>query len=367
MSDIPLVDLHAQYTAIKEDIDDAIERVLASQHFIGGPEIPAFEEEFGSAHGVDFAIGCSNGTTAIAIALRAMDVRPGDEVITSSMTFFATAEAIVEVGAVPVLVDIDPKTLNVDPAGVDAAVSPRTVGIIPVHLYGNPAAMDEITRIASRHDLWVLEDAAQAHLASYRGSTVGTMGMCATFSFYPGKNLGAYGDAGAITTSDASLADLMRRLRDHGRSGKYEHAVYASNHRMDSLQAAVLRAKMPHLQRWTAARRTAAARYDRLLGDGIQRLQATPGAEPVWHVYPVLLDDRNRVLEEMRSAGIGVGVHYPIPIHLQPAHIERFGPQSLPVAEDAASRLLSLPLYPEITEEAQERVVETLNMVRGAA
>ncbi|MGD2102602.1 MAG: DegT/DnrJ/EryC1/StrS family aminotransferase [Acidimicrobiia bacterium] len=361
MSDIPLVDLHAQYTAIEDDIQEAISRVLTSQHFIGGPEVPAFEREFAAAQSTDFAVGCSNGTTAIAIALRALGVQPEDEVITPSMTFFATAEAIVDVGAIPVLVDIDPETLDIDPMGIEDAITPRTVGIVPVHLYGNPADMDEVMRVADRNDLWVMEDAAQAHLASYRGAMTGTIGVCGTFSFYPGKNLGAYGDAGAIVTSDESLAKLMQKIRDHGRAGKYEHDIYASNERMDDLQAAVLRAKLTHLEEWTAARRAAAARYDQMLSDmAVQPLKPTPGADPVWHLYPVLIDDRDRVLDEMRLAGIGVGIHYPIPVHLQPAHVERFGEKSLPISEDVASRLLSLPLYPEITSRAQEKVVEAL-------
>ncbi|HNS01432.1 MAG TPA: DegT/DnrJ/EryC1/StrS family aminotransferase [Anaerolineae bacterium] len=355
---IPLVDLKAQYAALRPDIDAAIARVIANASFIMGPEVRAFEEAFAAYCQARHAVGLSSGTAAIELTLRALGVGPGDEVITTPFTFIATAEAISAAGATPVFADIDPATYNLDPAAVETVITPRTRALLPVHLYGQPAAMDALAAIAQRHGLFLIEDAAQAHGAEINGRRVGSLGDAACFSFYPGKNLGCYGDGGAVTTDDEALAGRLRKLRDHGRVSKYVHDELGYGHRLDALQAAILSAKLPHLDAANAARRRLAARYDELLADTDLVLPvASERVTPAWHLYVVRSPRRDEVLASLKAQGIEAGIHYPLPLHLQPAYRALgLGPGSFPVAEAASQQVLSLPLFPELSEEQQERV-----------
>ena len=359
---IPLVDLKAQYQALKPQIDAAIARVIDNTSFILGPEVRAFEEAFAAYCQARHAVGVSSGTAAIELVLRALGIGPGDEVITTPFTFIATAEAISIAGATPVFADIDPLTYNLDPAAVEAAVTQRTKAILPVHLYGQPADMDRLALIAQHHSLALIEDAAQAHGAELRGRRVGTLGHAACFSFYPGKNLGCYGDGGAVVTDDASLAAKVRKLRDHGRSSKYVHDELGFGHRLDALQAAILAAKLPHLDAANQARRRLAQRYGELLSDTDLALPVEPGGvHAVYHLYVVRTPKRDELVETLRSQGIEAGVHYPLPLHLQPAYaFLGHQPGSFPVAETAAGQVLSLPLFPEMTAQQQDRVAQAI-------
>jgi len=360
---VPLVDLSAQYATIRDEIDPALQRVLDKGDFILGGAVAEFEAAFANYCNVPFAVGVGSGTDALFLALHALELGPQDEVIVPGMTFVATAAPVIYCGARPVFVDVLPDTLSIDPVAVEAAITPRTRGILPVHLYGMAADMDALGAIAQRHGLWVLEDAAQAHGATFHGQPVGTFGVAACFSFYPGKNLGAYGDAGMVVTSNADLASHLRLLRDHGSRSKYEHAVVGYCSRLDTLQAAVLGVKLRHLDDWTASRRAAAKRYDSLIGDRLERIGSGYRDEAVHHIYAVRVPDgrRDRVRDRLQSQGIGVGVHYPTPVHLQPAFANLTSSTvSLPVAERASRELLSLPLYPEITPSQQEYVVTEL-------
>jgi dTDP-4-amino-4,6-dideoxygalactose transaminase len=359
---IPLIDLKAQYASIKPEIDAAVQRVLDDAAFVLGPEVEAFEAAFARYCEVRHAIGVSSGTAALQLALLACGVGPGDEVITSSFTFIATAEAISHVGARPVLVDIDPGTYNLVPDQVEAAIGPRTKVIIPVHLFGWPADMDRLPEIARRHGLKLIEDAAQAHGARHRGRPVGTFGDAACFSFYPGKNLGAYGDAGMVVTGDDEIAARLRLLRDHGRRTKYEHAIVGYGERLDTLQGAVLGVKLPRLDGWNAARLEAAGRYRDLLADlPIVLPREPPAIESVYHLFVIRTAHRDRVLQHLWDAGIGAGVHYPIPLHRQPAYLDLGYPAgSFPAAEKASQEVISLPLYPEITAAQQTEVAASL-------
>jgi dTDP-4-amino-4,6-dideoxygalactose transaminase len=358
---IPFVDLEGQYRKLKPQIASAIDEVLESRAFIQGPFAARFEKEFADVLGARHGIGCANGTAAISLALEAMGIGRGDEVITVSHTFFATAEAIYHVGATPVFVDIDPDSYTLDAALLEAAITPRTKAIIAVHLYGTPADMDAINAVAARHGLKVVEDAAQAHLATYRGKSAGTLGDAASFSFYPGKNLGAFGDAGFITTSSDETAQRLRRLRDHGRLSKYEHDVIGYNQRMDGLQAAILSVKLKYLAEWTETRRRNAARYDaRLQAKGFKTIKAPDHTRSAYHLYVVEVENREEMLKILGEAGIGCGVHYPVPLHLQPALKQRItGRDALPHTERAAARVLSLPMCGELTEDGVERVCDT--------
>lgn len=362
MTTVPMVDLKAQYLSIKSEIDAAIQRVIDNTSFIMGPEVRDFEAAFARAVGVAEAAGVASGTAALHLALLACSIGPGDEVITTPFTFYATAEAITQAGATPVFVDIAPDTYNLDPSRIEAAITPATKAIVPVHLYGQAAAMDEIGRLARAHGLWVIEDAAQAHAAEYRGRRCGSIGDLACFSFFPSKNLGCYGDGGMVAGNDADLMARVRRLRDHGRVGKYEHLEQGWGYRLDALQAAILGAKLPHLADWTERRRAAARRYDALLKDcEVVTPVELPGNRHVYHLYVIRTPRRAAVMQHMAAQGIGVGIHYPLPLHLQPVYRERGqGPGSFPVAEAAAAEVLSLPLYPEITPEQQEQVVAAL-------
>jgi dTDP-4-amino-4,6-dideoxygalactose transaminase len=359
---IPLVDLKAQYAAIKPEVDAAVQRVLDSAAFILGREVEQFETAFAEYCGTRHAVGIASGTAALHLVLLACGVGPGDEVITTPHTFIATAEAISHAGARPVFVDIDAATYNLDPQRVAAAISPRTKAIMPVHLYGNPAAMQPLLDLARPRGLAVIEDAAQAHGARYRGQRVGNWGTAACFSFYPGKNLGGYGDGGAVVTNDDTVAERVRLLRDHGRRDKYEHVQIGYGERLDALQAAVLAVKLRHLDQWNERRRLAVERYRRLLdGAPVVFSATTDDSETVHHLLVIRVAQRDRVLDRLKAAGIGAGIHYPIPLHRQPAYAHLGYPAgSFPVAEQAADDVLSIPLYPEIADAQIDEVVTTL-------
>lgn len=367
VTSIPLVDLAAQHAAVAEDIAEGWQEVFAQAAFIGGPHVGAFERDYAEFISVPHCVAMANGTDAIEIALRALGVGYGDECILPANTFIATAEAVVRAGATPVLVDCaDDGTYLIDTGAVEAAVTPRTAAIIPVHLYGQAAPVERLLPLARRISAWIVEDAAQSQGARRNGTSTGALGDAAATSFYPGKNLGAYGDAGAALTGSADIAERMRMIRDHGARHKYEHQVIGLNSRLDTLQAVVLSAKLRRLGAWNAARRAAAARYDQLLSDceEVMRPRTLDGNEHVWHLYVVRVRRRDRVLKELNAAGIGAGIHYPVPIHLTAA----FGGLgykhgAFPVAERNAQDVLSLPLFAEITMAQQERVVSVLRSV----
>jgi dTDP-3-amino-3,4,6-trideoxy-alpha-D-glucose transaminase len=359
---IPVTDLARSHMAIRADLDAAVARVLDRGWYILGPEVEAFERAFAAACGADFAVGCSSGTDAITLTLRALGIGRGDEVIVPALTAAPTASGVVNAGATPVFADVDPCTRTLDPASAEAAVTPRTRALLPVHLYGLPADMDALAGVARRHGLLLIEDAAQAHGARWRGRPVGSLGAAACFSFYPTKNLGALGDAGAVTTSDPDVAERLRRLRNHGQSARYRHEEHAGNSRLDDIQAAFLSAKLPHLERWNADRRAQAERYRRLLADAPVRLPPSDGdAASCWHLFVVESDEREVLRKRLAAAGVATDVHYPTPVHLQPAYASYGrGPGSLPVSERLAATVLSLPLFPGLTLEEQEHVVAAL-------
>jgi dTDP-4-amino-4,6-dideoxygalactose transaminase len=355
---IPYVDLKAQYRAIKPEIDAAIAHALENAQFILGPAVAAFEKEFAQYTGGAVAIGVNSGTSALHLALLAAGIGPGDEVITVPFTFVATVAAIGYSGAKPVFVDIDPACFTMDVAQVEAAITPRTKAIMPVHLYGQPADMDPIMEIARRHHLIVIEDAAQAHGAEYKGRRVGSIGDMGCFSFYPGKNLGAYGEGGAVVTSNPAYERTIRMLRDWGAEKKYVHQLKGYNYRMEGIQGAILGVKLRHIEAWTEARRAHAAEYGRLLHDsGVGVPRAMPYARHVWHVYAVRTQDRPGLQDALQRQEIQFGIHYPIPIHLQPAWAElNHSRGDFPHAERAADEVLSLPMFPELTAENMQSV-----------
>jgi len=351
---VPLVDLKAQYRSIKPEIDASIQRVLDHAGFILGAEVKTFEAEFADYLGAKGAVGVASGTAALQLALQVCGVGDGDEVITTAHTFIAAAEAISNLGARPVFVDIDAGTFNIDPQLVEDAITPRTRAIVPVHLYGRPAPLDELVEIADRHGLAVVEDAAQAHGARYRGKACGTIGSLGCFSFYPGKNLGAYGDGGAVTGNDPELLAHVRKLRDHGRTSKYEHDEIGYGERLDALQAAVLGAKLAHLADWTVARRRHARRYSELLaGADVITPSEDPLDEHVFHLYVVRSERRDALHRHLVDAGVGAGIHYPVPLHRQLAYRD-LPAVSLPATELAASQVLSLPMFPELSNDQIE-------------
>jgi dTDP-4-amino-4,6-dideoxygalactose transaminase len=359
-SKIPLVDLQAQQRSIGAEITAAIARVEERQMFVNGPEVAAFEVEFANWCTAPRCIAVSSGTTALELTLQALEVGPGDEVITVSHTFFATVGAIARRGATPVLIDVDPRTWTMDPDRVAAAVGPRTKAIVPVHLYGNPADIPAISRAAP--GVAIVEDAAQAHGARYHDRPLGSGSAAACYSFYPGKTLGAHGDAGAITTGDAELADRVSQLRDHGRAGgKYEHLCVGTNARMAELQAAVLRAKLPHLTDWIDARQRIAAMYQSALAGHVPTQEVEPWAEHTWHLFVALHPDRDGIRPQLQEQGIATGVHYPIPVHRQPAmeQVEHRIVGDLAVTDQLASTCLSLPIYPELGEDDVRRVLDS--------
>jgi len=363
---IPFLDLAAQYRELKSEMDAAVARVFASSQFILGKETAAFEEEFAAYCDVGYAIGVNSGTSALHLALLAAGIGPGDEVITVPFTFFATVAAIGYVGATTVFVDIDPETFNIDVRKIEAAITARTRAILLVHLYGQPAQMDAILEIARRHKLIVIEDAAQAHGAEYKGRRVGSLGDLACFSFYPTKNLGAAGEGGLVTTSNPEYARTLSLLRNWGEEHRYYAVLKGYNYRMPALQAAILRAKLPHLDRWTKIRCELAAEYDRLLQDaGILRPVSLPDVRHVYCLYTIRDQERDALQRELELAGIATAVHYPHPIHLMPAYSDaRYKAGDFPVAENCARTVLSLPLHAHMTREQVERVAEQVSKLR---
>ena len=360
---VPFVDLNAQYTTLAPEVAAAIQRTLERSDYILGEDVGLFEEEFARYIGARHAVGVGSGLAALELALRAYGIGPGDEVITAANTFIATVLSILAVGAKPLLVDAHPTTYNLDPAALAAAITPRARAILPVHLYGQPADLEPILAIAKQHNLLVIEDAAQAHGATYAGRRAGSWGHAAAFSFYPAKNLGALGDAGMVVTSDAAIAEKVRQLRNYGQRVKYEHVVAGTNSRLDTIQAAVLRVKLRHLDQWNAARRAHAAGYGSALADLPIELPVTlPKAEHVYHLYVVQVDNRDVVQEKLRAQEVSTGIHYPIPIHLQQACTPLgYRRGDFPVTERAASRVLSLPMYPEMTQAQRRHVTSALS------
>lgn len=363
MNPIPFVDLKSQYLSIKDDVDAAIADVIDHTAFVGGPAVDAFEREFAAYCEIPYCVGVGNGTDALYLALRALGVGPGDEVVTVPNTFIATTEAIGNVGARPVFVDAEPDTHLMDVSKLEAAITEKTKAILPVHLYGQAVDMDVVMDVARRHDLIVVEDCAQAHGARHAGQRVGTFGHAACFSFYPGKNLGAYGDGGAVITADAALEDKIRRLANHGRAEKYTHGVEGVNSRLDGIQAAVLRVKLRHLDGWNDGRRLVAKTYDRLLAKvpGVETPAVRENAEPVYHLYVVKVPDRDGLAAHLKERGIASGVHYPLPLHHQPAYAHLGIPDgTFPVAEETARHILSLPMFAELGEAGATRVAEAV-------
>lgn len=367
---VPFLDLHAHHAPILAEVEKAIHEVIVAGAFAGGPWVAGFEEDFAAFCHTSQAVGVGSGTDALWLALLACGVGPGDEVITVPGTFMATAEAITYCGATPVFVDIDEETATMDPSGLEAAITPRTKAIIPVHLFGQCADMDPILEVARARGLRVIEDACQAHGAEYKGRRAGSIGDIGCFSFYPGKNLGAFGEAGAAVTNDEELAATMRTLRDHGQSRKYHHSLIGWNCRMDGIQGAVLRIKLRNLEQNNSRRREHAARYRQLLAGvpGVKLPVEAGYSRHVYHIFPVRVQNRDGVLARMTEAGIGCGIHYPIPVHLQDAYRGLgLGPGSFPVAERTALELLSLPMYPELPAEHIERAAAALIAAVGAA
>jgi dTDP-4-amino-4,6-dideoxygalactose transaminase len=348
---VPFVDLHAQYLSIKSSIDDAIAEVIAESAFIRGPNVEAFERAWAATLGIKHCVSCANGTDALYIAMRGLGVRPGDEVITTAHSWISTSETITLAGARVVFCDTDYDTFTVDPELIEAKITPRTVGIIPVHLFGQPCDMDPIMAIARKHGLWVIEDCAQAHLAKYKGRFVGTFGNAATFSFYPGKNLGAYGDAGCIVTGDNQLAEWMATFARHG--GKGHHVMEGINSRLDGLQAAILLAKLPHLVSWTESRRRVANGYTKSLEDvsGVRTPTVAPGRDHVYHLYVLRTDRRNELKDYLAKAEVATVVNYPRALPYYPAYAYLdHDATDFPVAHADQDRILSLPMYPEMSD-----------------
>lgn len=359
---IPFVDLKTQYASIREEITEAINKVLASSQFILGNEVAAFEEEFSAFCGAKHGIGVNSGTSALHLALLAAGVGAGDEVITVPFTFVATAAAICYTGARPVFVDINPQSFTIDADRIESAITDRTKAIVPIHLYGQSADMDPILQIARRHDIVVIEDAAQAHGAEYKGRRIGGIGDLGCFSFYPGKNLGAYGEGGMVVTSSPDYARSIRMLRDWGSEHKYHHDLRGFNYRMEGIQGAILRVKLRHLEAWTKARRMHAALYDRLLIEAAVQIPETMDyASHVYHIYAIRTPQRDVLQKALQEKSIQTNIHYPIPVHLQKAYADLgYGRGDFPNAERAANEVLSLPMYPELKESAIEYVARNL-------
>src|SRR5437773_7355252 len=360
---VPFLDLKAQHAALEAELTEAFQTIVRGAAFVGGPEVEAFEREFAAFCHADGAVGVGSGTDALRFAYLAMGVKPGDEVITVPNTFIATTEALTQAGASVRFVDVLPDTLLMDPSQLAAAITPRTVGIVPVHLYGTPADMDPILRVAERHGLWVVEDAAQAQGATYKGRPAGTMGAMSAFSFYPGKNLGACGEAGAVTSSDLERLAFVRKLREHGQAQKYYHDIEGYNGRLDALQAAFLRIKLQRLEQWNQARRSIATLYRARLAEAsdVRLVADTPGSRSVYHLFVVRVPQRDWVREFLQSRGIATGLHYPLPLHQQVAYRHLgLAEGAFPVTEQAAGEILSLPMYPEMQADQVDYVSETL-------
>jgi len=370
MKPVPFLDLGLQYQNHRAEIDRAIAEVIESSAFIGGRFVERFEKRFAGFCGAKRAVGVANGTCALFLILQALGIGPDDEVILPANTFIATAEAVSACGARVVFADVDPDSYNLDPASCAAMISPQTKAIIPVHLYGQPADMEAFLQLARPRGIAVIEDAAQAHGAIYRGQKVGGLGIAAGFSFYPGKNLGAYGDAGAIVTNDEALADRIAMLRDHGRKAKYLHEIPAYNMRMDGLQGAILDVKLNYLPAWNQARQQIARRYAEQLHQvpGLILPKTFKDREHVFHLFVIQVDRRDQLQQWLKERGIETGIHYPVPLHLQPAYrLPGSPPPRLPVAERLAERILSLPIYPEMKPEQAQWVVEAITEFARAA
>lgn len=359
---VPFLDLQAGYSEIKEDIDVAVARVLDSGWYLLGQELEAFEQEFAVFTGTRYCIGVANGLDALHLSLLALGIGPSDEVIVPSNTYIATWLAVSQCGAIPIPVEPDPSTYNIDPARIEAAITPRTRAILPVHLYGQPADMDPINEIAQRHGLRVLEDAAQAHGARYKGRRTGGLGHAAAWSFYPGKNLGAFGDAGAVTTDDPAIAERIRVLRNYGSRVKYVNEIQGYNSRLDEIQAAILRVKLRHMDTWNARRAEIAATYEAAFSECMLSLPITPNEmEPVWHLYVVRHPKRDALQRDLQARGIQTLIHYPIPPHRQQAYANLVWPVgSFPVAESMADSVLSLPIGSHLSTAQQGKVIEAI-------
>jgi dTDP-4-amino-4,6-dideoxygalactose transaminase len=362
---VPFADLQLQYRTIKAEIDGAVANVIRDSAFIRGPYVDAFEREFARAVDARHCISCANGTDALYLAMAALKVKPGDEVVTTAHSWISTSAMITHAGAMPVFCDTDGSTFTIDPAAIEAAITPRTVGVIPVHLYGQPADMDAIMSIANKHKLWVIEDCAQAHLARYKGRQVGTFGAAATYSFYPGKNLGAMGDAGAVVTGDARLAEHITMLARHGGVVKHQHQIEGINSRLDGLQAAILSAKLPHLATWTKARQEAAKVYDSGLNqiEDVVVPEVAPDRTHVYHLYTIRHPRRDELVKHLNAHGVQTAVNYPTALPFLAAYGRfKHRPEQFPNAHADQSRIVSLPMFAEITREQQDEVID---LVRG--
>ena len=359
---VPFLDLGAQYRAIKPEIDSAISKIFETSQFVLGEEVAGFEDEFAKYSGAAHGVAVNSGTSALHLAALAAGIGPGDEVITVPNTFVATVAAIRYTGARAVYVDIDPVRFTMLPAALEAAITPRTKAIIPVHLYGQPADMDPILEVARRHELVVIGDAAQAHGAKYKGRAIGSLGDLVCFSFYPGKNLGAYGEGGMVVTSNEAYAKTIRMLRDWGQDRKYHHLLAGYNYRMEGMQGAILRVKLRYLEQWTEARRAHAARYGELLGgSGVGIPSEAREVRHVYHVYAVRTNERAAVMKALAEQGIQTGIHYPVPVHLQPAYADpAYARGSFPLAEQAADEVLSLPMFAELTEDHLQTIARAV-------
>jgi dTDP-4-amino-4,6-dideoxygalactose transaminase len=359
---VPYLDLPAQMRTIRQDVDAAIARTLDNCSFCLGPDVAQFEKDFARYCGAEHCVGFNSGTSALHIAMLLLNVRPGDEVITTPMTFVATSWAISYVGAKPVYVDIEDPTFNLDPALIERAITPRTKAVLPVHLYGHPFAIEPIQAICRKHNLPLVEDAAQAHAARYRGKPIGTFGAMSCFSFYPGKNLGAYGEGGGLVTNDAAFAARARSLREHGSTKRYYHEEVGFNYRMEGIQGAVLGVKLKHLDAWTRERRRVAHRYHELLAETpLQLPREANYAESAYHLYVVRHPRRDELKQHLEANHVGCALHYPVPLHLQKCYAELgYKPGDFPVAEKAARECLSLPIYPELNEAGIQRVAEVI-------
>ena len=365
---VPFADLHAQYLSIKPGIDAAIADVIRNSAFIRGAHVERFEAEFAAAMGVKHCVSCANGTDSLYVAMHALGVQAGDEVIAPAHSWISTTETITQAGGKVVFCDTDRDTFTIDAAKIESLITPRTVGIIPVHLYGQPAEMDTIMALAAKHKLWVLEDCAQAHLATFKGRVVGTFGNAASYSFYPGKNLGAMGDAGAVVTNDLALSQRMAMFARHGGLKKGDHQIEGINSRLDGLQAAVLSVKLPHLAHWTQRRQEVAAEYNRLLADipGLSLPQVAAGREHVYHLYVVRHEQRDALAKHLNEHGIQTVINYPVALPFVPAYA-RLGhtPADFPNAHHNQSRILSLPIFPEITSEQMQAVAAAVRSFKG--
>ena len=360
---VPFLDLGIQYQAIAAEINHAISKVIQEADFILGREVRLFEEEFAAFCDVPYAVGVDSGTSALELALRAFDIGSGDEVITAANSFIASALGVSHAGAKPVLVDVDPYTYTLDVTAIERAITRRTKAILPVHLYGHPAHMDPIQQLADKHGLMVIEDACQAHGARYKGKRVGSLSHAAAFSFYPGKNLGAYGDGGMVVTNDKKVANRLEMLRNYGQKEKYKHLFRGYNRRLDTMQAAILRVKLRYLEKWNAARRWNASLYQKHLeGSGVVVPGEAGGAESVWHLYVIRTEQRDQLKDHLVSKGINASIHYPVPIHLQPAYQDLGHKRGdFPVTEAYAEKILSLPMYAELTGRQIEFVAQTIS------